>query len=161
MENVAFIGIGSNVGDKIRNCGQAITEISRCKQNTLLAQSSLYRTEPIGYTQQDWFINGVIEIETSLTAYQLLHVLEDIEISMGRKKIRKWGPRIIDLDILFFNDEIIRCEGLTIPHPEVQYRAFVLIPLRDIAADYVHPSLKKSISQLAADLGHGQGIEKV
>ena len=161
MENVAFIGIGSNVGDKIRNCGQAITEISRCKQNTLLAQSPLYRTEPIGYTQQDWFINCVIEIETSLTAHQLLHVLEDIERSMGREKVRKWGPRIIDLDILFFNDEIIRSEGLTIPHPEVQYRAFVLIPLRDIAADYVHPSLKKSIAQLAADLGHGQGVEKV
>ncbi len=161
MENIAFIGIGSNVGDKIKNCRQAITEISQCKQNTLLAQSSLYRTEPIGYTQQDWFINCVIEIETSLTAYELLNVLENTEISMGRKNIRKWGPRIIDLDILFFNDEIIRCEGLTIPHPEAQYRAFVLIPLRDIAADYVHPFLKKSISQLAVDLGQGQGIEKV
>jgi 2-amino-4-hydroxy-6-hydroxymethyldihydropteridine diphosphokinase len=160
MGNIAFIGIGSNVGDKIKNCRQAITEISQCKQNRLVAQSPLYKTEPIGYTQQDWFINSVIEIETSFTAYQLLSVLEGIEISMGRKKIRKWGPRIIDLDILFFNDEIIRCEGLTIPHPEVQYRPFVLIPLRDIAADYVHPLLKKSISQLAADLGQGQGIEK-
>ena len=161
MGNIAFIGIGSNVGDKIRNCGQATDEISRCKEITVVAQSSLYRTEPIGYTQQDWFINCVIEIETSLTAYELLNILDDIELSMGRRRILKWGPRIIDLDILFFNDEIIRCEGLTIPHPEVQHRAFVLIPLCEIAGDYVHPLLKKSIAQLVTDLGSGTGIEKV
>ena len=161
MENSAFIGIGSNVGDKIRNCRRAITEISQCEQNRLIAQSSLYKTEPIGYTQQDWFINCVIEIETSFTAYELLHVLEDIELSMGRERIFKWGPRIIDLDILFFNEEIIRCEGLTVPHPEAQNRAFVLTPLREIAGDYIHPLLKKSITQLVADLGDEQGIKKL
>jgi 2-amino-4-hydroxy-6-hydroxymethyldihydropteridine diphosphokinase len=161
MESVALIGIGSNVGDKIKNCGQAITEISHCKQNRLVAQSPLYRTEPIGYTQQDWFVNGVIEIETSFTVYQLLNRLKDIELSMGRERVHKWGPRIIDLDILFFNDEVIECEGLTIPHPELQNRAFVLIPLREIAGDYIHPLLKKTIAQLAADLGNGQAIEKL
>ncbi|MFB0505912.1 MAG: 2-amino-4-hydroxy-6-hydroxymethyldihydropteridine diphosphokinase [Thermodesulfobacteriota bacterium] len=161
MENIAFIGIGSNVGDKIKNCRQAISEISQRKQNRLIAQSPLYKTEPIGYTQQDWFINCVIEIETSFTVYQLLKALEDIEISMGRERIHKWGPRAIDLDILFFNDEVIQCEGLTVPHPEVQNRAFVLIPLREIAGDYIHPLLKKSIAQLVAALGNGQGIEKL
>jgi 2-amino-4-hydroxy-6-hydroxymethyldihydropteridine diphosphokinase len=161
MGNIAFIGIGSNVGNKIRNCGQAIDEISRWKEITLVAQSSLYRTEPIGYTQQDWFINCVIEIETSLTVYELLKILDDIELSMGRRRILKWGPRIIDLDILFFNDEIIHGEELTVPHPELQNRAFVLIPLREIAGDYVHPLLKKSVAHLAADLGEGGGIEKV
>ena len=159
--NIAFIGIGSNVGDKIKNCAQAIAEITQHEQNRLIAQSSLYKTEPIGYTQQDWFINSVIEIETSFTALQLLNILEDIEISMGRKRTLKWGPRIIDLDILFFNDEIIQCEGLTVPHPEVQNRAFVLIPLREIGGDYIHPVLKKSIAELVADLGNGQGIEKL
>lgn len=159
--NIAFIGIGSNVGDKIKNCRQAIAEISQLRQNRLISQSSLYKTEPIGYTQQDWFINCVIEIETTFTAYELFHVLEDIEISMGRKRTFKWGPRIIDLDILFFNDETIQCEGLTVPHPEVQRRAFVLAPLCEIAADYTHPLLKKSISQLMAQLGDGGGIEKL
>jgi 2-amino-4-hydroxy-6-hydroxymethyldihydropteridine diphosphokinase len=161
MGNIAFIGIGSNVGDKIRNCRQAINEISQFRENALLAQSSLYRTEPIGYTEQDWFINCVIKIETSSSAPQLLRVLEGIEKSMGRERTIKWGPRTIDLDILFFNDEVIQLEGLTVPHPEVQNRAFVLIPLREIARDYVHPSLKKSISQLAADLKDGGGIQKV
>ncbi|NIS60202.1 MAG: 2-amino-4-hydroxy-6-hydroxymethyldihydropteridine diphosphokinase [Proteobacteria bacterium] len=161
MENIAFIGIGSNVGDKIKNCRQAISEISQRKQNRLIAQSPLYKTEPIGYTHQDWFVNCVIEIETSFTVYQLLKALENIELSMGRERIHTWGPRTIDLDILFFNDDVIHCEGLTIPHPEVQNRAFVLIPLREIAGNYIHPLLKKSIAQLVADLGNGQGIEKL
>jgi 2-amino-4-hydroxy-6-hydroxymethyldihydropteridine diphosphokinase len=159
--NIAFIGIGSNVGDKTGNCRRAIAEISKYRQNGLIAQSSLYKTDPIGYTQQDWFINCVIEIETSFTAYELVHVLEDIEVSMGKKRTFKWGPRIIDLDILFFNDEIIQGEELTVPHPEVQNRAFVLVPLREIAGDYIHPLMKKSISQLTAQLGGKQGIEKL
>jgi 2-amino-4-hydroxy-6-hydroxymethyldihydropteridine diphosphokinase len=161
MGNIAFIGIGSNVGDKTGNCRQAINEIGRYGKNTLLAQSSLYRSEPVGYTEQDWFINCVIEIETSLSALQLLRVLKGIEKSMGRERIIQWGPRTIDLDILFFNDEIFQIEGLTVPHPEIQNRAFVLIPLCEIAGDYIHPSLKASISQLAADLKDEQGVEKL
>ena len=159
--NIAFIGIGSNVGDKIRNCKRAIVEITQHEQNSLIAQSSLYKTEPIGYTQQDWFINCVIEIETSLTAYELLHILENIELAMGRKRSFKWGPRIIDLDILLFNEETIRSEELTVPHPELEKRAFVLAPLCEIAGDYMHPVLKKSISQLMAQLEGEQGIEKL
>ncbi len=161
MENIAFIGIGSNVGDKVKNCRQAITEINQCKHNRLMAQSALYKTEPIGYTQQDWFINCVIEIETSLTAYELLHLLENIELSMGRKRSFKWGPRIIDLDIIFFDEETIQCEELTVPHPELEKRAFVLVPLCEIAGDYIHPVLKKSISQLMAQLKGEQGIERL
>ncbi|MCK5553253.1 MAG: 2-amino-4-hydroxy-6-hydroxymethyldihydropteridine diphosphokinase [Deltaproteobacteria bacterium] len=159
--NIAFIGIGSNVGDKIKNCGQAIAEISQLRQNRLITQSSLYKTEPLGYTQQDWFINCVIEIETSFTAHELFHLLKDLELSMGRKRTFKWGPRVIDLDILFFNDEAIQSEELTIPHPEIQRRAFVLVPLCEIARNYIHPLLEKSISQLLAQLGDGGKVEKV
>jgi 2-amino-4-hydroxy-6-hydroxymethyldihydropteridine diphosphokinase len=159
--NIAFIGIGSNVGDKISNCKRAIAEITQHEGNRLIAQSSLYKTEPIGYTQQDWFINCVIEIETNLTAYELLNVLEGIELSMGRKRSFKWGPRIIDLDILFFNQETIQCEELMVPHPELEKRAFVLVPLCEIAGDYIHPVLKQSISQLVAQLQGEQGIEKL
>jgi 2-amino-4-hydroxy-6-hydroxymethyldihydropteridine diphosphokinase len=159
--NIAFIGIGSNLGDKVGNCRRAIIRITHHKQIRLLAQSSLYKTEPFGYTQQDWFVNCVIEIQTGLTALALFHVLEDIEQSMGRKRTFQWGPRIIDLDVLFFNDDIIHCEELTIPHPELQKRAFVLVPLCEIAGDYIHPLLKKSTTQLLAQLGDGGGIEKV
>jgi 2-amino-4-hydroxy-6-hydroxymethyldihydropteridine diphosphokinase len=159
--NIAFIGIGSNLGDKVTNCRRAIAQITQHKRIRLLAQSSLYKTEPIGYTQQDWFVNCVIEIQTGLTAFALLHVLGDIEQSMGRKRTFTWGPRIIDLDILFFNDDIINCEELIIPHPELQKRAFVLVPLCEIAGDYIHPLLKKSTSQLLAQLGDGGGIERV
>jgi len=159
--NIAFIGIGSNVGDKISNCERAIAEITQHEGNRLIARSSLYKTEPIGYTQQDWFINCAIEIETNLTAHELLHVLEGIELSMGRKRSFKWGPRIIDLDILFFNQDTIQCEELMVPHPELEKRAFVLVPLCEIAGDYIHPVLKRSISQLVAQLKGEQGIEKL
>jgi 2-amino-4-hydroxy-6-hydroxymethyldihydropteridine diphosphokinase len=159
--NIAFIGIGSNVGDKVTNCRRAIDQITEHNGIRLLAQSSLYKTEPIGYTLQDWFVNCVIEIQTGLTAFALFHVLEDIEQSMGRKRTFKWGPRIIDLDILFFNDDIINCEKLIIPHPELQKRAFVLVPLCEIAEDYIHPLLEKSTSQLLAQLGDKGGIERV
>jgi len=159
--NIAFIGIGSNVGDKISNCERAIAEITQHEGNRLIAQSSLYKTEPIGYTQQDWFINCAIEIETNLTAHELLHVLEGIELSMERKRSFKWGPRIIDLDILFFNQDTIQCEELMVPHPELEKRAFVLVPLCEIAGDYIHPVLKRSISQMVAQLKGEQGIEKL
>ncbi len=147
MRHIAYIGIGSNLGDKVYQCERAISEILRADHHKLLAKSSLFKTKPIGYTSQDWFINGVIKIETDLEPLELLRVLKDIESRLGRKEGFRWGPRAIDLDILFFDEEEIEMEGLQIPHPRLQERQFVLIPLAEIDPEVIHPVLKKRISE--------------
>src|SRR5512137_2439002 len=132
MGHIAYIGIGSNVGDKFINCEKAISEILKADHHTLLAKSSLFKTQPIGYTSQDWFVNGVIKIETDLEAHELLRKLKTIESQWGRTGTFRWGPRTIDLDILFFDDAEIHTEELQVPHPSIQERQFVLIPLVEI-----------------------------
>jgi 2-amino-4-hydroxy-6-hydroxymethyldihydropteridine diphosphokinase len=161
MRHIAYIGIGSNLGDKVYQCERAISEILRADQNKLLAKSSLFKTKPIGYTSQDWFINGVIKIETDLEPLELLQVLKDIESRLGRKESFRWGPRTIDLDILLFDEEETEMEGLQIPHPRLQERQFVLIPLAEIDRSLIHPVLKKSIGELLENLKEDQGVEKI
>jgi 2-amino-4-hydroxy-6-hydroxymethyldihydropteridine diphosphokinase len=161
MAHIAYIGIGSNLGDKVYQCETAISDILRADQNKLLAKSSLFKTKPIGYTSQDWFINGVIKIETDLEPLELLQVLKDIESRLGRKEGFRWGPRAIDLDILLFDEEEIEMEGLQIPHPRLQERQFVLIPLGEIDRSLIHPVLKKSIGELLENLKEDQGVEKI
>jgi 2-amino-4-hydroxy-6-hydroxymethyldihydropteridine diphosphokinase len=160
MGHIAYIGIGSNLGDKVYQCETAISDILRADQNKLLAKSSLFKTKPIGYTSQDWFINGVIKIETDLEPLELLQVLKDIESRLGREKTFRWGPRVIDLDILLFDEEEIEMEGLQIPHPRLQERQFVLIPLAEIDPDVIHPVLKKRIRELLENIKEDQGVEK-
>jgi len=160
MAHIAYIGIGSNLGDKVYQCEKAISEILRADQNKLLAKSSLFKTKPIGYTSQDWFINGVIKIETDLEPLDLLRLLKDIESRLGREKTFRWGPRVIDLDILLFDEEEIEMEGLQIPHPRLQERQFVLIPLAEIDPDVIHPVLKKRIRELLENIKEDQGVEK-
>jgi len=104
MEHITYIGIGSNLGDKLHHCEKAISEILKIDRHKLIAKSSLFKTLPIGYTSQDWFVNGVIKIETDLEAPELLRTLKTIESQLGRTEIFRWGPRTIDLDILFFDD---------------------------------------------------------
>lgn len=161
MGYIAYIGIGSNLGDKVRQCEKAISEILKADQNKLLAKSSYFKTKPLGYTSQDWFINGVIKIETELEPLQLLRALKRIESRLGRRETFRWGPRTIDLDILFFDEKEIRTEELQIPHPLLQERQFVLIPLAEIDRDLIHPVLKKSIGELLDDMKEDQGVTKL
>ena len=161
MGHIAYIGIGSNLGDKVSQCEKAITEILKASQNKLLAKSSFFETKPLGYASQDWFINGVIKIETELEPLQLLRALKRIESQLGREETFRWGPRTIDLDILFFDGREIRTEGLQIPHPLLHERQFVLIPLAEIDRDLIHPVLKKSIGELLDDMKEDQGVIKL
>jgi 2-amino-4-hydroxy-6-hydroxymethyldihydropteridine diphosphokinase len=161
MAHIAYIGIGSNLGDKVYQCEKAISEILRADRHKLLAKSPLFKTKPIGYTSQDWFINGVIKIETDLEPLELLQVLKDIESRLGRKEGFRWGPRAIDLDILLFDEEEIEMEGLQIPHPRLQERQFVLIPLAEIDPEVIHPVLKKTIQELLENIKEDQGVEKI
>jgi 2-amino-4-hydroxy-6-hydroxymethyldihydropteridine diphosphokinase len=161
MGHIAYIGIGSNIGDKIHQCEKAISEIIRVDSHKLLAKSSFFKTQPIGYTSQDWFVNGVIKIETDLGPLDLLRSLKAIEFQMGRSKGFRWGPRSIDLDILFFDDRKIQTDELRVPHPRLHERQFVLIPLAEIDRSLVHPVLKKTVGELLENLNEDQGVEKL
>ncbi len=161
MGHIAYIGIGSNVGNKVDQCEKAISEILKVDRHKLLVKSSLFKTKPIGYTSQDWFVNGVIKIETDLEPLDLLRVLKTIEFHLGRTETFRWGPRTIDLDILIFDDREMRTEELQIPHPLLHERQFVLIPLAEIDRDLVHPVLKKTIGELLNNLKEDQGVEKL
>jgi len=161
MPHVATIGFGSNLGDKILQCERAIAEILTIDRHCLLAASSFYRTKPVGYTNQDWFVNGVIQIGTDLNPLELHQALRSIENRMERKKSFRWGPRTIDLDILFFDELEIRTEDLEIPHPRLHERQFVLVPLAEIRRDLIHPVLDKTVGELLEDLKEDQGVEKL
>ncbi len=147
-----FLGLGSNIGDKHHNLSLAISELTCTTGITLLKTSSLYKSAPWGYKEQDWFLNGVVEISTALSPQELLHAFKDIESRMGREPGPQWGPRLIDIDILLYNQEIIQTPELTIPHPFVTERLFVLIPLLELDPDLRHPQsnvpLKYSLQKL-------------
>ena len=161
MRHIAYIGVGSNIGDKAHRCEQGIAEILRVDRTTLLAKSSLYKTQPVGHLSQDWFVNGVIKIETDLEAPVLFRSMKEIETQLGRHKTFRWGPRTLDLDLLLFDDQIIDTEGLCVPHPRIQERQFVLIPLAEIDRHLIHPDLRKSVQELLEDLKEDQGVERL
>jgi 2-amino-4-hydroxy-6-hydroxymethyldihydropteridine diphosphokinase len=161
MGHIAYIGIGSNIDDKINQCERAISEILKVECHTLLAKSSFFKTKPIGYTSQDWFVNGVIKIETDLEPSDLLRTLKAIESRLGRKETVRWGPRAIDLDILLFDQMEIHTEELQIPHPLIQERQFVLVPLAEIDRNLIHPVLKKTIQELLENFKEDQGVERL
>ncbi len=155
---IVHIGIGSNLGERADNCQKAI-ELLRGKAIIIRKISSLYETEPWGIEEQPKFINLAIEVETTLSPHALLSILKDIENKIGRVKTLKWGPRTIDLDILFYGDEIINLDDIQIPHKLLHQRDFVLLPLIEIAPDKIHPVLKKTIKQLMEEFKDAQNIK--
>jgi 2-amino-4-hydroxy-6-hydroxymethyldihydropteridine diphosphokinase len=157
MIHTAYIGVGSNIGDKLLNCKNGITALVK-RQNTKIKEwSRFYQTEPVDYKDQDWFINGVVKIETDLDAFQLINELKSIEQDAGRMADAvRFGPRILDMDILLFDNFVINSCGLIIPHPRMHKRRFVLKPICDIAPSIVHPVLNKEMQCLLADLDENE-----
>ncbi len=143
-----YIGVGSNLGDALQNCKDAVNRISLINEIQLTGMSSFYSSEPVGMENQNWFVNAVIEIKTTLTARNLLDVLQRTENIMGRTRDIKGGPRIIDLDLLFYGQDVIDEAYLTVPHPEIHKRRFVLEPLNEIASYFIHPAFGVSVRGL-------------
>jgi 2-amino-4-hydroxy-6-hydroxymethyldihydropteridine diphosphokinase len=149
--SIVYISIGSNLGNREENCEKAIALLIK-RGIKVIKRSSLCETEPWGVKEQPEFINVAVEVETHLRPEELLKNLKEIEIDIGRRESKLWGPRIIDIDILFYDDLVIKTPELEIPHPGINNRGFVLEPLSEIAPDKIHPVLKKSIKELLLEL---------
>ncbi len=143
-----FLALGSNMGDKEKNIAFGISSLKNNEAIRLLKTSRLITTKPVGYAEQEDFLNGAAEIETYLEPGELLDFLKETERDCGRTKTFRWGPRVLDLDIIFFDDLVMDSDELTIPHREMHLRDFVKIPLSMIAPDFVHPILKKRVCEL-------------
>ncbi len=147
-QHIVYLGLGSNMGNRTMNLKEAIAALP--PQMVVKARSKIYETPPWGFTEQEKFFNMAIKVETYLTPEQLVKHLKRLEIALGRKPSFPNGPRLIDIDILFFDDLVLETPLLTIPHPRAHERGFVLLPMMDIAPDLVHPVKEKTIRDLIA-----------
>jgi len=147
----AYLSIGSNLGDRINYLKKALEKL---KQNNIqiIKSSNIIETEPYGYKEQGKFLNMAVEIDSDLEPFELMKLISKIESELGRIRTKRWGPRVIDIDIIFYDYLIINEPDLKIPHPDMQNRFFVLKPLQEIAPDFVHPVLKKTITELLENL---------
>ncbi len=155
-----YLILGSNIGDRISNIETAVNKI-RTNVGQVVRASSIYLTEPWGHKEQATFYNQVVEIKTELDAFETLNKLLAIEESMGRVRKKKWAERIIDIDILYFDDQVISKENLSIPHPGIPDRRFVLVPLCELIPDHIHPELNVSNDDLLKATKDHLGVKKV
>lgn len=156
-EHIVYLALGSNLGDRLANLKQAIASLT--PQMQVKAKSAVYETPPWGYVDQPRFLNQVVRVKTYLEPEPLLKHIKRLEIALGRKETVPNGPRSIDIDILFYDDLVLDTGSLHIPHPRLEERAFVLVPLMDIAPDLVHPVGKKTVREMRA-LCDASGIER-
>lgn len=159
MATMVYLSLGSNIEDRESHLHEAITRLEPCGRVT--AVSSLYQTEPVEFTEQAWFLNCAVRLETALAPEQLMEELLGIEKKMGRERVQEKGPRLIDIDILLFGDSILKTDKVTIPHPAIPSRRFVLEPLAEIAPEVRHPVSGKTVRVLLAELPPGQVVQKV
>ncbi len=150
MAHTAYISLGSNLGDREAHLRDAVERLSAC--GAAVRVSSLYETEPVEFTEQPWFLNAVVELRTELPPQELMAELLRVEKAMGRARTQPKGPRKIDLDLLLYDDETVNTAELTVPHPAMQERRFVLAPLAEIAPEAVHPTLRESAKTLLEKL---------
>ncbi len=159
MKKTVYLSLGSNVGDRKANLDAAIAGLGRL--GTVAAVSSYYETEPVENRQQPWFLNCAVKLETELMPRQMLARVLELERSMGRKRVQGKGPRSIDIDILLFGSSVVEAQGLTIPHPALHERRFVLEPLAEIAPEARHPVLKRTAREMRDALPAGDVVRRI
>jgi len=159
MHKIVYLSLGSNVGDRAANLNSAIQWLGAL--GTVEMVSSFYETEPVEFTAQPWFLNCAVKLDTEKMPKQLLAAILDVEQQMGRRRTQKKGPRAIDIDVLLFGNSIIETKGLTVPHPAMHERRFVLEPLVEIAPEVRHPVFKRTISELRDALPPGQAVRRI
>lgn len=159
MPSLAYLSLGSNIGDRAAHLSDAIARLESAGR--VKSVSSFYETEPVEFTDQAWFVNCAVALETSLTPARLMENLLDVERQMGRERIQRKGPRMIDIDILLVGDQIVNTPALTVPHPAMAARRFVLEPLAEIAPAVVHPVRKKTVRELLEGLPVGQTVRRL
>jgi 2-amino-4-hydroxy-6-hydroxymethyldihydropteridine diphosphokinase len=152
--HIAYISVGSNLGNKLLNCRRALDALAADGAVRIQARSRVYRTEPVDYTDQDWFINQVVRVETEFEPSALLDRLQAVQRRLGRTEpVVRFGPRVVDLDILLYDRLVLESPRLSLPHPRMHRRRFVLKPLCDIDPDLIHPVLGRDVRTLLAELG--------